>query len=833
MNIKEGVKHPFFLINPYEYFRNKNKIIKMKSPHFILTILFLMLYGWLSAQNIMGIVKDNEGKNAEFVTVLLLKAKDSIMVKGAITDEKGQYLLENIGIGQYFISISMVGFAKTETQPFDFKTENYTLEPILLKKLDKELATVTVTSTKPLIEVKADKLVMNVEGTINATGMNGLELLRKAPGVQINQEDDILVKGKSGVKIYIDGKPSPMAGRDLASILKSMNSADIEAIEIITNPSAKYDAAGDLGIINIRLKKNRKLGTNGNLSLSPQFGITPKLNTSLSLNYRDKKMNLFGNYSFNQGIWHNTTQDDQILRGVKYDKLWNGLWRDTSHNLKAGVDYYINDKNTIGFSMNGRVSHHRGGGSSTTLIGQQYSSKTDSATLFSSSTNPEQNTNLNYTLNYRFADTSGHELNIDADYGIFSSKSISFQPNLYQFSSPNQMSFNRDFMIQRPVDIRIKSFKIDYEQPFLKGKLGYGIKFSDVKSDNVFDFFSLQNKEKIRDTNRSNTFVYTERIYAGYVNYNINLSKKWSLQAGLRAENTKSLGNLTSYKRNELDKVDTMYLNFFPSAALTFQASKNHSFALNYSRRINRPSYQDLNPFIYTIDELVYQKGNPFLRPEYGNSFKLTHTFKGKLTTSFGYVRTKFPVVGLRLPYDESRTYFVAENLDYSQSFNLDISLTTPVTKWWEVYLSINIYSNVWKGNFNNLVVINNSTTAYTSYAQNTFKTGKGWSFELSGWYNSPYRRIDYNLPMGVMDVGVQKKFWNDNASVKVSFTDVLHTGKGGYDSEYAGLATRLRFKWESQQLRLNFSYRFGSNEIKGARNRKAGAEEEMNRIKG
>lgn len=806
----------------------------MKSPNFLTTLIFILLLSWqASSQNITGIVKDNEGKNAEFVTVLLLKAQDSTMVKGAITDINGQFILENIAAGRYFISTSMIGFKKTDTPIFDFNGSNYTLEPINLKKLENELSTVTVTSTKPMIEVKADKLVMNVEGTINATGMNGLELLRKAPGVQINHDDDILIKGKTGVRIYIDGKPSPMAGRDLAAILKSMNSADIEAIEIITNPSAKYDAAGDLGIINIRLKKNKKLGTNGNLNAAPAFGITPKFNGSISLNHREKKFNVFGNYSFNQGIWHNTTQDDQILRGVKYDKLWNGLWYDTSHTYKGGVDYFINDKNTIGFSMNGRTSHVRGGGTSTTLIGRQFSELTDSAQLTSSTSNPTRNRNTNYTLNYRFADTSGHELNVDMDYGSYTSMSNNFQPNFYQFSSPNQPSFHRDYLIQRPVNIKVKSFKIDYEQPFLKGKLGYGIKLSDVKSDNVFDFFSLQNKEQIRDTNRSNTFVYTERIYAAYANYNVNWGKKWSFQAGLRAENTQSLGQLTSYKKNDLDKVDTMYLNFFPSGALTYKASENHSFALNYSRRINRPSYQDLNPFIYTIDELVYEKGNPFLRPEYANNFKLTHTFKGKLTTSLGYEHTRFPVVGLRLPYDESRTYFIAQNLDFSRSVSLEISLSTPVTKWWEIYVNMTGYSNLWRADLANGLVINNSTTAANMYAQNTFKVGKGWSFELSGWYNSPYRRIDYNLGMGVMDFGIQKKLWNDKANIKASFTDVLHTGKGGYQSEYAGVATRLRFKWESQQLRLNFSYRFGSNEIKGARNRKAGSEEEMNRIKG
>ena len=806
----------------------------MKLPQLLCTLLYLFfISSGLNAQSIKGTVKDYEGKPVEFASVALYKFQDSSLIKGAISDENGQYLIENIPAGQYFLTLSMVGFTKVDSKKFDFNGENYIAEPLVFKKPDNELNAVTVTSTKPLIEVKADKLVMNVEGSINSTGLNALELLQKSPGVQVDKDDNILIKGKTGVRIYIDGRPSPMSGKDLASTLKSMNSADIEAIEIITNPSAKYDAAGDLGIINIRLKKNKKLGTNGNISLGTQFGITPKFNSSVSLNHREKKVNLFGSYGFNQGTWHNTTFDDQILNNIKYNKIWHGLWRDTSHSVKAGVDYFINDKNTVGFVMNSRISNHNGGGESETFIGHRWSEQTDSALLKSTTSSPEQNKNTNFNINYRFADTSGHELTVDADYGIFSSRSVGYQPNRYIFLSPVKESIDRNYVSKTPTDITIQSIKADYEQPLGKGKLGYGVKLSKVKSDNIFEFFNVINNVEIRDTGKSNNFTYNEKVYAAYLNYNIAFDKKWSLQAGIRGEKTYSLGNLVSYKQTALNKVDTNYLNFFPSGALSFQASKNHSFNLNYSRRINRPSYQDLNPFEYRVDELVYSKGNPFLRPEYANNFKLTHVFKGKLTSSVGYSRTTNPVVGLRIPYDSSRTYFIAENLDYSQSFNLDLSLSTSITKWWEVYYNISGYHNIWRAKLANNLIINNRTTAMNFYGQNTFQLGKGWSAELSGWYNSPYTRIDRNYAMGMMNIGVQKKFLKDNATLKVSFNDVFNTSNGGYESRYAGIYTHLRFDWEGQQLVVNFTYRFGSNEIKAARQRSTGSESELNRIKG
>ena len=801
----------------------------------LLLVLLTSLSSYVFAQTyaVKGTAKTQTNEAASFATISVHSATDSVLFKADIADENGGFKINGVGKGKYFIKISAVGFLAFVSPVFEVIDTDIEFNPFVLTADAQQLKEVKVVASKPLIEVKEDRVIFNVESSISATGTNALELMRKSPGVQVDKDENILVKGKSGVRIYIDGRPSPMSGKDLASTLKSMNSADIEAIEIITNPSAKYDAAGDLGIINIRLKKNRKLGTNGNISLGGMFGISPKYNSSLSLNHRDKKVNLFGTYSYNQGAWHNQTLDNQILNNTMYNKTWRGLWRDTSSNLKAGAGYFINSKNTVGFNLNGRVSNHNGGGESETLIGRRFASVPDSSVLYSQTSNPEKNKNLNFNLNYRYADTTGHELNIDADYGIFNSRGISYQPNRYTFVNSDRPSFERNYVTKTPIDILIKSAKIDYEQPFKKGKLAYGVKVSDVTSDNMFDFFTKIQNEEIRDIDRSNQFRYTERVYATYVNYNKSLGKKWNIQAGLRAENTQSLGKLTSFKQNDLDKVDTTYLNLFPSGAISYKATDTHSFNLNYSRRINRPSYQNLNPFEYRIDELVYSKGNPFLRPEYANNFKLTHIYKGKLTTSFGYWRTKYPVVGLRIPYDESRTYFISENLDYSEGYNLDLSLNTQLTKWWELNLNVSGYHNLWRAKLDNGLIINNRTTAFNGNGQSTFKLKNNWTFELSGWYNSPYRRIDYNSSMGMLDAGVQKKFLKDNASLKVVFSDVLNTARGGHQSEYAGIATNLRFKFEGRLLRVTFNYRFGSKEIKEARSRRSGSEDELRRIRG
>lgn len=796
-------------------------------------ILFASFYAHSQNFSVSGSIRSQQDEPVPFAAVSVNHSADSTLIKADVADDRGSFRISGIEPGKYFIRISSVGNKMFQSPAFSITDSDVSLPAFQLLAATQQLDEVKVTAAKPLIEVKNDRLVFNIEGSINATGSNALELLQKSPGVQVDKDENILVKGKTGVRIYIDGRPSPMSGKDLASTLKSMNSADIEAIEIITNPSAKYDAAGDLGIINIRLKKNVKLGTNGNLSLGALFGITPKYNASLNLNHRDKKINVFGSYGFNQGAWQNTTYDDQILNGVAYNKIWHGIWRDTTHSAKIGADYFINSKNTLGFSANGRISNHNGGGQSETFISRRLNMPGDSLVLYSQTSNPEKNKNLNINLNYHFADTTGHELNVDADFGRFVSRGISYQPNKYYFNLDEKEPLEKNYVSKTPVDITIRSFKADYEQPLNKGKLGYGFKLSDVKSDNTFDFFNVINQVEVIDTNRSNRFKYTERVYAAYANYNVALGKKWDLQAGLRTEHTKSLGDLTSFKHNDLDKVDTTYLNLFPSAAISFRPSKNHNWNLNYSRRINRPSYQNLNPFEYRVDELVYSKGNPFLKPEYANSFKLTHVYKAKLTTSFGYRRTRFPVVGLRIPYDSSRTYFISRNLDHSEGFNLDVSISTAITKWWDIYFNIGGYHNIWKAALPDGLIINNTTTAFNMNGQNTFKLKNDWTLELTGWYNSPYRRIDYNRAMGMMDAGIQKKFWKSNATLKVSFSDIFHTAKGGYESEYAGIKTNLHFRFEGQMLKINFNYRFGSKEINAARNRRSGSEDELNRIKG
>lgn len=803
----------------------------MKKLRLLSNLFFIFFTLNLSAQSISGIVKDKTGEKMEFITVLLLNVKDSSLVKGAITDVEGKFDIKNMPSGRYFLSASGTGFAKTNTQAFDYKGDSYTLEPIVLKQSDTELAAVTVTSSKPLIEIQADKLVVNVEGSINATGSNALELLQKTPSVQVDQDDNVSLEGKQGVRIYIDGKPSPLSGRDLAAVLKSMQSSDIEAIEIITNPSAKYDAAGNVGIINIRLKKNKKIGTNGNISINPTMGVTPKIDASGSLNYRNKKLNVFGNAGYGQGIWHNWRANDKILDGVAFNTSISSEWHNKYKNFKAGADYSLNDKNSIGIVVNGSQSNRNFITNSQTIIGDFTEGVLDSAKLISTSSAPGTSQNLNYNLNYRFADTSGHELTLDADFGQYSGTTNLFQPNDYTYKNPFQLPYSVVYRQSTPTNITILSFKADYEQRFLKGKLGYGLKASNVESENTLDAYTVESNVSVRDTNKSNSFTYSEKVFAGYLNYNKTFNKKWSLQAGLRAEQTISLGNLVSYKRNALDKVDTSYLNLFPSFALTYNASKNHTLNLNYSRRINRPSYEDLNPFEYRIDELTYYKGNAFLQPRYTDRIKLTHTFMSKLTTSLAYYYTSNEYNNISR-IDGYKIYNTTENFSYSQGVSLNISLNTPITKWWEINYSFYCQKNAIHGEFNDGTVYDVANQNWGFNGSTTFKINKSTTFEISGWYRSKFTWIYVNRTQGMMDIGLKKKILKDKADIKFSMGDVLNTVGFSALFVHNNIYQNIYGVWEARRYTINFNYRFGSNEIKSAREHKGGAEDESGRIK-
>ncbi len=785
---------------------------------------------------ISGKVQDNAGKALGNVTVQLLKATDSSLVKAALSDRQGSFDLSTLKSGNFLLSYTMVGFQKTYSPVFQLSGGTPYNAPVMqLAAADNKLEGVTVTSRKPLIEIKADKTIFNVENSINATGSNALELLQKSPGMKVDQNDNISMKGKNGVTIYIDGKMQQMDSKTLADYLRSINSNDIEAIEMISNPSAKYDASGNAGIVNIRLKKNKKFGTNGSATAGFTQGITPKANGALNLNYRDKKINLFGNVSANVGERTN----DMILYRAQADSIFDQVSRNVSnnknYNFKAGMDLFATKNSTWGVMSNASFGDNRWSNSGETRIYYQPTGKLERI-LIAGNNIPGKRTNVNNNLNYRYADSTGKEINVDLDYGLFRGWGRSYQPNTYMYldGRPSYSVVNRNYT---PTDIDIYTAKFDVEFPAWKGKFGYGAKFSYVNTRNTFEFFN-DNKEGIpvKDNTRSNNFNYKENVNAAYLNYQRPLGKKMSMQLGLRAEQTNSEGDLRRHNDSvgQDDNVKRHYLNFFPSAAFTYNVNEKHTLNLTYSRRIDRPSYQDLNPFENKLDELTFQKGNAFLIPQYTDNIEFSHTFMGFLTNSVGYSHVS-DFRGEVYSKDASKpnvSYVQQQNFGTQQIITYTVSSSLPIRKWWTGYA--NFYGNyqTLKGTYEN-TVLNLKTFGYGGYMQHTFLLGKDYSAELSGWMNGP--SFEGNMRgkvMGSADIGVQKLLFNKKATLKLNFTDFMHTARWRGVIDQAGLYANISNRWEAQTFRVNFTYRFGSNQIKSARQRKTGQDTESGRIK-
>ncbi len=795
------------------------------------------------AQKISGTVKDDQGKSIENSTAALLYAKDSSVIKLVVTGASGQFSFQ-AGSGSYLVSTSHVGHTTAYSKVFETPASgDVDLGTIILNKLPADLKAVTVSSKKNMVEVSAGKMTLNVEGTINATGSTALDLLRKSPGVIVDKDDNLSLAGKNGVRIYIDGKPTPLTGADLANYLKSVQSSQIESIEIITNPSAKYDASGNAGIINIRLKKNKTLGTNGSVNAGYNIGVYPKYNAGFAFNHRNKGVNIFGNYNYND-----TKQyiDFNVYRSVLdtvFDNTTLLIIKNKSHGFKTGADLFINNKNTVGILVSGNISDNSFNNFSRTPIIYKPTGVVDRILVANNSNKMQQN-NANFNLNYRFADTAGHELTIDADYGVFRNDGNQLQPNYYYNPSGNVLLNQHFYRFISPTDIDIYTLKADYEQNFKKGKLGIGAKTAFVNTRNNFQRFNVQQldpEQKQLDLSRSNQFDYKENINAVYVNYNRQL-KGLMLQLGMRMENTTTTGD--SYGLNADGSVnkankqgfERKYTNFFPNAALTLNKDPENQWGLSYSRRIDRPAYQDLNPFEFKLDEYSFLKGNTSLRPQYTNIVTLSNTYKYKLNTSLSYSRVKDVFTQMADTTESSKSFITRKNLRTQDVVALNISYPFSY-KNYSAFANFSGNYSKYKADFGGgSRVVDLSVTSFNIYMQHSLKFGKkqDWTAEISGWYNSPFiwEGSFKSKTMWTLDAGMQKVILKGKGSLKVSVSDIFFGMKYSGESNFGSQKTIASGTFESRQFKTSFSWKFGSNTVKAARDRKDAAEEEKKRTK-
>jgi iron complex outermembrane recepter protein len=803
-----------------------------------LTALSFASHAQMKNGKVSGTVIDGNTKTIESATITLVRAKDSSVAKMSVADKTGKYSFEGVAEGSYFVSISAVGHSKELSPAFTINSDNSSivLKTIELVPVAKTVAGVTVTARKPLVEQKIDRMVVNVEAAVTNVGATAMEVLEKSPGITVDKDGNISLKGKQGVQVYIDGRASYLSGTDLANYLRNLNASQLDQIEIMTNPPAKYDAAGNAGIINIKTKKTKQFGYSGSISSTWSQGRYAKVNESANFNYRKNKVNLFTNLSYSnrknfqnldiqRKFIDNTTKEVKSL----FDQTGRIREGGESVNGKLGLDFFANKKTTFGVVVNGFHSPGYFNSSSNVSISDPFA-VLQSRTI--STTSNDKNWNhLGANLNLRHVfDSTGKELTIDADYLTYNSTNAQDLFNVYSKPDGSPLSKSDTLLGSLPQNIKIYTAKADYTHPLKNNaKFEAGIKTSFVKTDNNAIYDSLSNGVRMRDLGRSNHFIYDENVNAAYVNYSRPLGKKITAQLGLRLEHTNAKGNQVTtgetFKRN--------YVQLFPTAYLQYEVNKNNSFVLNYGRRIERPDYEDLNPFITFLDKYTFEQGNPNLKPQFAHNIELSHTYKGFLTTTLNYNRTTDIIEDvLEQHTDVNETFVKKSNIASREQFGISVNAGGQIKKWWTANLWTNLYNNHYRGVVNGDNISLGATTLQVNLS-NQFKFEKGWSAELSGFYTSPLTEGVFQIKsFGQVGMGITKQILKGKGTLRLTGRDVFLTQKINGTSRFSNIDAAFQQRRDSRQVALGFTYRFSKGKLNNQKRKTGGADDEKNRVK-
>jgi outer membrane receptor protein involved in Fe transport len=580
-----------------------------------------------------GKVVDEKGQALPFAIVRVINSPDTTIVKSGSTNVDGEFIFDQLKDGNYRLAISMMGYKTKKTAAFAL-TADLKMTSIIIEGDAKQLKEVSVQGRKPYIEHQIDKTVLNVENSIVSSGSTALEVLEKAPGVQVDrQSEQIKLNNKSGVTVMIDGKTNFLSGADITTLLSNMSSDQIATIELITNPSSKYDAAGNAGIINIKLKRNKAYGTNGTISLNGGQGIMPdsptdlaRAGVNLNLNHREGKWNIFGNAAavrksnFNNIFLTRTTFANGLSSAFTqdFDRKNKGL----GFQGKLGTDYYASEKTVFGVMVDANTVNTKLNNFSNTLINEVQSNVASSNSVLQDaySKSPANNLTANFNVKHDF-DKTGKNISFDVDYSNFNNKKDE-QFNARYLNQGGQQTNNTLLRNNTDANIDIFAAKTDLTFPINKTmKFEAGLKSSYVVTNN--DFLSEQFLSGVwqNDLSKSNNFIYKENINAAYGNFSKEW-KVWQIQLGLRAEHTHSNGNsVTSNK-----EVDRNYLSLFPTVFLNQKINENNNINYSYSRRVDRPNYQQLNPFAFYMDPYAVDQGNPYLKPQFTDNYEIGYT---------------------------------------------------------------------------------------------------------------------------------------------------------------------------------------------------------------
>lgn len=777
-------------------------------------ITFLFLFSvfkvFAQDQDIQGVIITESKASLESASVYLIKEESQIMIKSAVTNEKGEYIIQGAPHGKYRIEASSIGYNTVQSSVFEVGGKNVKIDTLILSRKESVLEEVQVERKLPQIQMREGKTIMNVENSSLATGNNAMEILKRAPGISVDNEDEILLMGQAGVNVTIDGRETYMSGEQLADFLKSTDGDQIKSIEVSTTRSAKEEAEGGVGRVNIVLKKNKLEGFTGTFNATAGQGDKFRANTSLSVNYKVNGTTLFGSYAFQKTQNNHEIDIFRIISDggeeTQFDQSTQLASNRRPHNYRFGIEQKTSDRNILTLQFSGLTSKKKEKSQGFTHILTSQNMEKSFLDSHSDVRNPFERYTLNLNNEFKI-DTASKKITADLNWSKFNdTEKINYYNQL--FNSDNEQL--EDAEIRRAHTnsiIEILSGKMDYQQSIGKGKLETGVKYSHVKTDNNLTYENYLTEKWQHDATHSNHFIYTEEIAAAYADYTFDFAK-WGLKAGLRAEHTFSKGNSVTLAEVE----NREYTDLFPSVNVHYNVSDNHMLNVSYAKKISRPSYSNLNPFEYYLDKYTSVKGNPFLKPQYTDSFALTYTLMQRFNATLGYDYTHDAIVeSIGQDAEEKTTWIYRENLADQHTTYININAPVQIGSFWSMNNNLTfirlLYNGPIAGEF-----IKQNAFAFQGNSMHNFQLGKGFSSELNLQYMSPFLYNVYKISAKwSTDIGFTKKFKDERSSLKFSVSDIFRTDDLNLRTEFGPYNSILNQRFDSRVFRLTFSYTIGN----------------------
>jgi hypothetical protein len=775
-----------------------------------------------------------ENKPVANAAVLLQTATDSSLVQGTLTDSLGSFAFHNIQQGNYYISVQSLGYEFFSGQIFsvDSLATEFLVPPVVLNMAPvKALNEVVVKSKKPLIEKKMSEIIFNIENTSLANGGTAWELLQKAPGVKANETGSISLRAGQGATIMINDKMVNLEGDELVNFLRTLSSEQISKIELITNPSSKYDAEYSGGIINIVTRRSREDGWHGTSLLGYQQNTFAKYDAGINLNFKHKNLTISGNYNYRNGKYLTREYLEQEYQNAGlstvYDETLNRYRKLVNSDCKLDLSYAVNKKSTIGIMIDRRSSNWHNNDISVTPI-YTNNLKADSTFLSHILINGNKDY-LSLNTNYKCAfDTLGQSLNVDIDYLQYQSFISSFNVNEFLDYYNNKLRPAITFRSEMPQMIRIYTTKLDYSYPLdLNSNLEFGAKLNKTTTDNNYLFENLINNNYTNDTGKSNHFIYEENIAAMYGDFSKTINA-FTFRVGLRGEYTKTKGNSLTLQNT----VNRSYFKIFPTVSLQQQFSDNYQLEFNYDKSTERPFYTDMNPFRYYSTPYSFTEGNPFLQPSYTHSFELDQTFKNKYIVSFYYFITKGDFMQIPAQSNETKTIaFYQLNMDKSIDYGISLELPFEIGHWWQSYNSIDILHQKVSSAYLGSSFSNQKTMAYIKTTQ-AFVLSPNWSAEIQGTYQSPaVSGLFYTGSYSEIGLTIKRKLFKDKATLSLNFSDIFKGTVTPFRVDYLDQKSKASTDGDIRGIRINLSCKFGQPKNKQDMEEHASNEEERNRV--